>query len=249
MGGPPPQVRPAPLPTPGRDIAGEESQAGGGGYRRENRDPYDSEDDRDRDSDSGDRGRYGQNRSRRTVSPGARSGHHRPAAARVMERSYRSSTDREESDRRYGGRREDDRRQKRGGEKDKEHRSYYDRKEERRQREREEEEERRSYREYRTRPIKREPYDDRGSVYEEERASHRPSRPGSRTGSVSHYGDQDTSFGYRNMNSQWAMLQQQALLQQQYLQQQQMMAVNPLQSQVQLMLLSPDDLRNLRACM
>merc|ERR1719318_2103383 len=231
MGGPPPQVRPAPLPTPGRDIAGEESRAGGGGYRRENRDPYDSEDDRDRDSDSGDRGRYGQNRSRRTVSPGARSGHHRPA--RVMERSYRSSTDREESDRRYGGRREDDRRQKRGGEKDKEHRSYYDRKEERRQREREEEKERRSYREYRTRPIKREPYDDRGSVYEEERASHRPSRPGSRAGSVSHYGDQDSSFGYRNMNSQWAMLQQQALLQQQYLQQQQMMAVNPLQFQLQ----------------
>ena len=61
-------------------------------------------------------------------------------------------------------------------------------------------------------------------------------------GSVSRYGvrDQDTSFCYRNMNNQWAMLQQQALLQQQYLQQQQqMMAVNPLQFQVQFMLLSP----------
>jgi len=223
MGGPPPQVRPAPLPTPGRDIAGEESRTGG--YRR---DPYDSEDDRDRDSDSGERRRYGQNRSRRTVSPGARSGHHRPA--RIMDRSYRSSTDREESDRRYGGRREDDRRQKRGGDRDREHRSYYDRKEERRQREREEEEERRSHRDYRTRPVKREPYDDRSSLYEDDRP-HRPSRPGSRTGSVSHYGEHDQSYGYRN---QWAILQQQqALLQQQYLQQQQMMAVNPLQFQLQ----------------
>merc|ERR1719318_596936 len=112
------------------------------------------------------------------------------------------------------------------------HRSYYDRKEERRQREREEEEERRSHRDYRTRPIKREVYDDRSSVYEEDR--HRPSRPGSRTGSVSHYGEQDSSFGYRNISNQWAMMQQQqALLQQQYLQQQQMMAVNPLQYQIQ----------------
>jgi len=223
MGGPPPQVRPAPLPTPGRDIAGEESRAGA--YRR---DPYDSEDDRDRDSDSGDRRRYGHNRSRRTVSPGARSGHHRPA--RVVDRSYRSSTDMDESDRRYGGRRDDDRRQKRGGDRDRDHRSYYDRKEERRQREREEEEDRRSHRDYRTRPIKREPYDDRSSVYEDDRP-HRPSRPGSRTGSVSHYGEQDQSYGYRN---QWAILQQQqALLQQQYLQQQQMMAVNPLQFQLQ----------------
>eukprot|EP00092_Neocalanus_flemingeri_P007473 GFUD01008070.1.p1 GENE.GFUD01008070.1~~GFUD01008070.1.p1 ORF type:complete len:2334 (+),score=842.22 GFUD01008070.1:46-7047(+) len=233
MGGPPPQVRPAPLPTPGRDITGEESQSGGGGaYRRDTRDPYDSEDDRDRDSDSGDR-RYGHNRNRRTVSPGARSGHHKPA--RVMERSYRSSTDREDGDRRYGSdRREDDRRQKKGGERDKDHRSYYDRKEERRQREREEEDERRSHRDYRTRPIKREPYDDRNdrsSVYEEDRSYHRPSRPSSRTGSV--YGEQDNSFGYRNMSSQWAMLQQQALLQQQYMQQQQMMAVNPLQFQLQ----------------
>ena len=74
----------------------------------------------------------------------------------------------------------------------------------------------------------------RGSVYEEERTSHRPSRPGSRTGSLTHFGDQDTSFGFRNMNSQWAMLQQQALLQQQ-----QMMALNPLQFQVQFMLLLP----------
>ena len=30
IGGPPPQVRPAPLPTTGKDIAGEESQTGGG---------------------------------------------------------------------------------------------------------------------------------------------------------------------------------------------------------------------------
>merc|ERR1719402_1164160 len=92
----------------------------------------------------------------------------------------------------------------RGGDRDREHRSYYDRKEERRQREREEEEERRSHRDYRTRPVKREPYDDRSSLYEDDRP-HRPSRPGSRTGSVSHYGEHDQSYGYRN---QWAILQQ-----------------------------------------
>jgi len=230
MGGPPHQVRPAPLPTPGRDIAGEESQSGGTGgqYRRgDARDPYDSEDDRDRDSDSEERRRqYGNNRNRRTVSPGARSGHNKPA--RVMDRSYRSSTDREEGERRYGGkRREDDRKPKRG---DKDHRSYYDLREERRQRERDEEDERRSIRDYRTRPVKREPYDD----YEDERSSHRPSRPASRTGSVSHYGEHESSFGYRNMSREWAMMQQQqAMMQQQYLHQQQMMAVNPLQFQLQ----------------
>ena len=179
----------------------DQEEASEGGYRSENRDPYDGED----DSESGDGGRYGQNRSRRTVSLGARSGHHRPAS--VMERSYRSSTDREDSDRRCLGRREDDRRQKRGGEKDKEHMSYFDSKEERRQ--------------------------------EEERAPHTPSRPGSRVGSVSDYGGtQDTSFGFRNRNSQLAMMHQQALPQQLYLQQQRMMAVNPLQFQVQFMLLS-----------
>jgi len=132
MGGPPPQSRPAPMPTPGRDITGEESRDVGVAYRR---DPYDSEDDRDRDSDSGERRRYGHNRNRRTVSPGARSGHHRPA--RILDRSYRSSTDRDDSDRIYGGRREEDRRHKRNDrdrerdrdrDRDREHRSYYDKK-------------------------------------------------------------------------------------------------------------------------
>ena len=120
------------------------------------------------------------------MSLGARSGNHSPT--RVMERSYRSSTDREESDWRCEGRRVDDRRQKRGGERDKEHLNNFDSKEERRQ---------------------------------EERAPHGPSRP-----------------GLRNKDSQLAMLQQQALPQQQYMQQQQKMAVNPLQFQVQFMLLS-----------
>ena len=232
--GPPPQVvRPVPLPSPGRDIAGEESKARGGGCRRDNEDPYESRD----DSDSGDGVSYGQNRSRRTVSFGARSGHHRPAS--VMESNFRSSSDREESTRRCEGRIEDDRRQEIGGEKDKEHMSYFDSKEERRQRDREEEEERRFYREYCTRPTQRE-------LYEEEKAPHGPSRPGSRVGSVSDFGgDQDT----RNKSSQLAMLQQQALQDQQYLQQQQMMAVNPLQFQVQFMLLSLGmTLHNLITC-
>ena len=65
-------------------------------------------------------------------------------------------------------------------------------------------------------------YDDRSSVYKEGRPH------SSRTGSVSHYGEQDNSFGNRNMSYQWAMMQQQQTL----LQQQQMMAVNPLQYQV-----------------
>jgi serine/threonine protein kinase len=167
----PPSVISIQVPPPAQE------EASGGGYRRENRDPYDSEDDR---------GRYGPNKSRRTVSLGARSGNHSPT--RVMERSYRSSTDREESDWRCEGRRVDDRRQKRGGERDKEHLNNFDSKEERRQ---------------------------------EERAPHGPSRP-----------------GLRNKDSQLAMLQQQALPQQQYMQQQQKMAVNPLQFQVQFMLLS-----------
>ena len=154
-------TRAPPPPTPGRDIAGEESGAGSGGShaypgpgrRRESRDhyseardPYDSTDDRDnRDSDSGGETRY-PGRRHRHGSPGARSGHHR-TAARLQERSYRSSTDRED-DRRYpgGGRREEERRSsRRQGERD--HRSYYDRRrdEDRRRRE-EEEDDRRSNR-------------------------------------------------------------------------------------------------------
>ena len=39
----------------------DQEEASGGGYRSENRDPYDGED----DSESGDGGRYGQNRSSR----------------------------------------------------------------------------------------------------------------------------------------------------------------------------------------
>merc|ERR1719215_2338344 len=147
MMGPPTGVtRAPPPPTPGRDIAGEESGAGSGGShaypgparreppsRRESRDhyeardPYDSTDDRDnRDSDSGgDTREYPGGRRHRHGSPGARSGHHRQAA-RLADRSYRSSTDRETEDRRYPGRRDDERRpsliQGKG-----DHRSYYDR--------------------------------------------------------------------------------------------------------------------------
>merc|ERR1719391_1762511 len=102
MGPPSGQSRAPPPPTPGRDIAGEESGAGSGGsvFRRDardrdyDRDPYDSTDDRDnRDSDSGGDGRYGGSR-RRNGSPGGRSGYHRPA--RIQDRSYRSSTAEEE---------------------------------------------------------------------------------------------------------------------------------------------------------
>merc|ERR1712098_969982 len=115
MKGPPTGLsRAPPPPTPGRDIAGEESGAGSGGsvFRRDardrdyDRDPYDSTDDRDnRDSDSGGDGRYGGSR-RRNGSPGGRSGHHRPA--RIQDRSYRSSTDRED-EKRYLRRDEDQR--------------------------------------------------------------------------------------------------------------------------------------------
>lgn len=257
-------TRAPPPPTPGRDIAGEESGAGSGGShaypgparrepasRRESRDhyeardPYDSTDDRDnRDSDSGgDTRGYPGGRRHRHGSPGARSGHYRQAA-RLADRSYRSSTDRED-ERRYPGRRDEERRpSRRQGERD--HRSYYDRRrdEDRRRRE-EEEDDRRSHRGGdRSRHIKREPRDwdedtaDRYSVYDDEdRRSHRGghSRPASRQGSISHY-DQDSSFGYRNMSnmsmsSQWAMMQQhQAMIQQAM--QQQMMALNPLQFQV-----------------
>ena len=108
MMGPPGGVRAPPPPTPGRDIAGEESGAGSGGsvFRRDTRDHYESTDDRDaRDSDSGGEGdRYGGSRRQRGGSPGSRSGHQR--SARINDRSYRSSTDRED-ERRYGGGRRD----------------------------------------------------------------------------------------------------------------------------------------------
>ena len=253
-------TRAPPPPTPGRDIAGEESGAGSGGShaypgpgrrdppsRRESRDhyeardPYDSTDDRDnRDSDSGGDTRYpGGGRRHRHGSPGARSGHYRQAA-RLADRSYRSSTDRED-DRRYpGGRRDEERRpSRRQGERDQ--RSYDRRRDEDRRRREEEEDDRRSHRGGdRSRYIKREPRDwdeDRYSVYDDEdrrshRGRHSSSRPASRQGSISHY-DQDSSIGYRNMSmsSQWAMMQQHQAIMLQAMQQQ-MMALKLLQFQV-----------------
>ena len=203
--------RAPPPPTPGRDIAGEES---GPGYRQRD---FESTDERERDTDSGDR--YDTTR-RRGGSP---------------RRSYRSSTDREE-DRRY--RRDDERRHRHH----RDNRSYYDRREERRRRDEEDDEDdRRSHRDYRDRyRVKREPrdYDERYSVreYDDDRSSHKhPSRPSSRAGSVSHYDPDSSMRGFNmsnmSMSGQWAFMQQQQAMLQQAMQQQ-MMALNPLQFQV-----------------
>ena len=218
--------RAPPPPTPGRDIAGEES---GPGHRQRD---FESTDERERDTDSGDRYDTGR---RRGGSP---------------RRSYRSSTDREEERRMRNTR-------------DRDHRSYYDRMEERRRREEEDDEDdRRSYREYRDYRdyrdrrdgreryrVKKEPrdYDERYSVreYEEDGSSHRPSRPSSRAGSVSHY-DPDRSIGGYNMSNMsnmsmsdpWAFMQHQMRPNPmmpnplQMMMHNQMMALNPLQFQV-----------------
>ena len=114
MGGPPTTKVP-PLPTPGRAVAGQESSTPFGSRRRgdnHKKSTYDSDDDRNPDSESErDREkRYVQ--PRRTVSPGARSNRSKPTTG--YDRFNRSSTEREEEAERrprdnYRERREEDR--------------------------------------------------------------------------------------------------------------------------------------------
>ena len=244
--------RAPPPPTPGRDIAGEESAAGPG-YRQRD---LDSTDERDPDSDSGER--Y-DNTRRRGASP-----------RRVTDRSYRSSTDREE-DRRYRNRREEERRFRRDEERkqrqERDNRSYYDARrraeededrrshrgnssryerysgrdyEDTRRREDSDEEDRRSHRAGNSSRygVKREPrpdYDERSiRGYEDDRNSHRPSRPGSRAGSISYNPDSSMrgAMDMSNMSnmSMVFMQQHQAMLQEAM--RQQMLALNPLGIQV-----------------
>ena len=115
MGGPPAMKAP-PLPTPGRAVAGQESNTPYGARRRgdnHKKSTYDSDEDRNPDSESERERdpRYPQ--PRRTVSPGGRS--YRSKPNRIYDRLNRDSTDRDEdSDRRNRDynrdRRDDDRR-------------------------------------------------------------------------------------------------------------------------------------------
>ena len=253
--------RAPPPPTPGRDIAGEESGVGAGAAYRQR--DFESTDERDPDTDSGER--Y-ENSRRRGGSP-----------RRGTDRSYRSSTDREE-DRRFRNRREEERRFRRDEERkqrqERDSRSYYDA----RRRVEEEEEDRRSHRgnssrysgrysgrEYEDRRrrddsdeddrrshrggnssrygygVKREhrlDYDERSvRGYEDDRNSQRPSRPSSRAGSISYNpdssmrGTMDMSSMSNMSNMSMVFMQQHQAMLQEAMRQQ-MLALNPLGIQV-----------------
>ena len=115
MGGPPAMKAP-PMPTPGRAVAGQESNTPYGSRRRgdnHKKSTYDSEDDRNPDSESEREREPRYPQPRRTMSPSNRSMRSRPS--RIYDRLNRDSTDRDEdSDRRnrdyFRDKRHDDRR-------------------------------------------------------------------------------------------------------------------------------------------
>ena len=123
MGGPPPLKAP-PLPTPGRDVAGQESTIPFGSRRRgdhHKKPTYDSDEDRNPDSESEREREQRYLQSRRTGSPGARSTRSRPS--RAYDRMNRSSTDRDDD----SDRRNRDYRRDRRGDDDRYHRKDYSR--------------------------------------------------------------------------------------------------------------------------
>jgi len=257
MGGPPAPIKAPPLPTPGRDIAGQESTAPTPRRRGDDhkKSTYDSDDDNIPESDN-ERNNIQKRRiqPRRNLSP---KGNRSARPIRGYDRN-RSSTDRDDdSDRRYDHRRddedyyngnrsyknydrkhhtrrdyerrhhyddEDDRRSMHGRDAEADRRSMYGR-----------EDDRRSYHGgRRTKDSRREDtfyrrgrmdseYD--GDSYYGEEHPNRTSRPGSRTGSVSHFDPNESVFsrvgGAPGLQGGMASLQYQLIQQQQQYQYQQ----------------------------
>lgn len=253
MGGPPAPIKAPPLPTPGRDVAGQESSAPTPRRRGDDHKKctYDSDDDNIPESDI-ERNNVQKRRiqPRRNLSP---KGNRSARPIRGYDRN-RSSTDRDDdSDRRYDHRRDDDDYRsyknydrKHHTRREYERRHHYDDDDDRRSMHARDNEDRRSMygreddrRSYhggrRTKDSRREDtfyrrgrmdseYDG-DSYYGEEHPNNRTSRPGSRTGSVSHFDLNESVFsrvgGAAGLQGGMASLQYQLIQQQQQYQYQQ----------------------------